>query len=152
MLSPPSTNLAEYAISIKNGFLPEEPPLQHLTNDYYLPWELVIGQLPQLLDSNTLRTTVDLLPVLSTSYFETEPEWRRAYLILSFFTHAYIWESGRPSDVSTDVLTFLDICLHISASATMYIYPYSQSSRPPISPPNGNLCGTQPLELCSPRS
>ena len=101
MLGPPGINLTKYAISSANGFLPEGPPLQQLT-DYYSPWEEVIRQLPHLLNSHTLRATVDELPVLSLSHLTSEPEWRRAYLILSFLTHAYIWETSgsRPSDVS----------------------------------------------------
>jgi indoleamine 2,3-dioxygenase len=105
MLSPPSTNLTEHGISTINGFLPHESPLEKLSDDYYLPWELVIAELPQHLHATTLRTTVDRLPVLSTSKFKTEPEWRRGYLILSFLTHAYIWEAGGPSQVSVYLIT-----------------------------------------------
>jgi hypothetical protein len=31
-------------------------------------------------------------------------EWRRAYLILSFMTHSYIWEAGGPSEVKLSLL------------------------------------------------
>jgi indoleamine 2,3-dioxygenase len=115
MLGPPSTNLAEYAISVTHGFLPDEPPLQALTDDYYLPWELVIGQLPQLLESNILRTTVDRLPVLSTSHLKTESNWRRAYLVLSFLTHGYIWEAGGPSEVTVLIQITPRLMLMISS-------------------------------------
>ena len=72
MIAPPSKNLADYAVSLQNGFLPDELPLQELPNPYYNSWEVTIGKIPQLLDSISLRTSVDKLPVLSTSYLKSE--------------------------------------------------------------------------------
>lgn len=43
---------------------------------------------------------VDALPILSTDLLLTEPEWRRAYSILGFIAHAYVWGGDTPSDVS----------------------------------------------------
>ncbi|KAH6666797.1 indoleamine 2,3-dioxygenase-like protein [Halenospora varia] len=91
-------NLASFAVSTQNGFLPDEQPLEFLDDPYYANWEAIITELPSLLNSASLRNHVDALPVLSTSHLKSEPEWRRAYLILSFFTHSYIWEAGGPSE------------------------------------------------------
>lgn len=100
MLGPLNVNLAEFGVSTRNGFLPDQPPLRELSNQYYESWEIVLSQLPTLLKTSSLRSEVDQLPVLSTSHLISESEWQRAYLILSFFTHSYIWEAGGPSQVS----------------------------------------------------
>ncbi|ERS97507.1 hypothetical protein HMPREF1624_05675 [Sporothrix schenckii ATCC 58251] len=83
-----------------NGFLPPQLPLATLPDPYYAPWEAIIRQLPALLQANRLRNEVDRLPILSVHALRSEPEWRRAYLILAFLTHAYIWGD----DVVADVL------------------------------------------------
>lgn len=53
-----------------------------------------------LLLSNRLRTVIDKLPVIPASHLETEPEWRRAYSMLTFMAHGYIWGGEKPSEVS----------------------------------------------------
>lgn len=100
MLGPLNLNLADYSVSSRNGFLPDEVPLERLSDSYYIEWETIIEKLPLLLQTKSLRVSIDHMQVLSTSRLVSEPEWRRAYLLLSFFTHAYIWEAGGPSEVS----------------------------------------------------
>lgn len=82
-----------------NGFLPGQVPLRSLPNSYYEPWERLIRDLPAFLETQTLRFEVDQLPVLSVDRLATKAEWRRAYVILSFLTHAYIWGGDRASEV-----------------------------------------------------
>lgn len=101
MIRPSTINLADFAVSTRNGFLPEQLPLEVLSDSYYTPWEIIIKELSTLLSKTQLRKTVDTLPILTTSQLTSEPEWQRAYLILAFFTHGYIWENGGPSEVST---------------------------------------------------
>jgi len=105
MLGPLNVSLADFGVSTRNGFLPDQPPLRELSNSYYESWEIVLSQLPQLLKSASLRSHVDQLPVLSPKHLISEGEWQRAYMILSFFTHSYIWEAGGPSQVCTRALT-----------------------------------------------
>jgi indoleamine 2,3-dioxygenase len=100
MAVPLTGKLEDFEVS-QNGFLPEELPLQRLTGSFYESWELVLDQLPLLLSTSSLRSKVDELEVLSTARLSSQREWQRAYLILSFLTHAYIWESGGPSEVSS---------------------------------------------------
>lgn len=88
-----------------NGFLPEGPPLEVLPDEYYAPWEELIGRLPESLDAGTFREEADRLPILETDRLKTEGEWRRAYVVLCFFAHGYIWGGSRPSEVSS--LSFL---------------------------------------------
>ncbi|ORY57431.1 Indoleamine 2,3-dioxygenase [Pseudomassariella vexata] len=82
--------LNKFAVTC-NGFLPADAPLSVLPSDHYQPWEQVIQQLPVLLSNGTLRERIEALPVLSTEYLSALAEWRRAYVIMAFFTHAYVW-------------------------------------------------------------
>lgn len=56
--------------------------------------------LPEMIQTERIRQEVLNLPVLSTEKLNQEAEWQRAYLILAFLTHAYIWGGARPEDVS----------------------------------------------------
>ncbi len=105
MRGPLNINLAEFGVSPRNGFLPDQLPLQVLIDQNWACWENIIRQLPSLLKSRTFKTRVDKLPIPSTSNFRSEQEWQRAYLILSFMTHAYIWEAGGPSEVCIETWT-----------------------------------------------
>lgn len=92
-------SLDEYNISSDNGFLPDYLPLQKLTHSYYTPWENLASQLPILIKTGQIRPLIDNLPILDTFWLLSEPEWRRAYSILGFLTHAYIWGGPKPQDV-----------------------------------------------------
>ncbi|TVY83708.1 Indoleamine 2,3-dioxygenase [Lachnellula suecica] len=96
MMPPLEVNLEPFGVS-RNGFLPKELPLQRLCDQYYESWEVIMDQLPSLLTAASFRIKVDDLRVLSPSRLSSTREWQRAYLILSFFTHSYIWEAGGPS-------------------------------------------------------
>lgn len=99
---PPLPQLEDYDISPNNGFLPSEIPLEVLPDSYYQPWEAVVRNFQSLILTKRLRRIIDALPVLSTDLLLTEAEWRRAYSILGFIAHAYIWGGDKPADVSLD--------------------------------------------------
>lgn len=92
--------LQQHGTTAQNGFLPDTEPLKCLPHPYYAPWELLIGNLPSLISSRRIRSNIDSLPLLDTIFLESEPEWQRAYSILGFLTHAYIWGGDHPSEVS----------------------------------------------------
>ena len=96
---PPLPRLSDYDISPEYGFLPAEIPLKVLPDSYYGPWEAIIQNLQGLILSKRLRSLVDALPVLDTDALLTEAEWRRAYSVLAFIAHAYIWGGDTPADV-----------------------------------------------------
>lgn len=105
--SPPIP-LDEFRVSYETGFLPinrncnnKKLPLHRLTNPYFSPWEDVISYLPQLIQTGEIRQKVLDLPVLSVENLDAndEPEWQRAYLVLAFLTHAYIWGGEKAEDV-----------------------------------------------------
>jgi indoleamine 2,3-dioxygenase len=98
---PPVPALEDYDISPKHGFLPTDAPLAVLPDPYYARWEAIVSNLQTLLLSRRLRRTVDRLPVLSTKYLQTASEWRRAYVVLVFMLHAYVWGGEKPAEVGS---------------------------------------------------
>lgn len=92
--------LASFHVS-RNGFLPAQEPLKKIPSSYYEPWELVIHNLHSLLANGTIRQRVEHMPVLSTDKLRSEPEWRRAYVILTFLLHSYVWGGEKPAEVRT---------------------------------------------------
>ncbi|KAJ5106067.1 hypothetical protein NUU61_003414 [Penicillium alfredii] len=93
---PPVPSPAVYGVSSDHGFLSPEPPLEVLPDPYYAKWEAIIENLQALLLSKRLRSMVDRLPVLSTTHLHTDAEWRRAYVVLVFMLHGYVWGGDRP--------------------------------------------------------
>ncbi|KEY68255.1 hypothetical protein S7711_04786 [Stachybotrys chartarum IBT 7711] len=95
---PPIPALSDYGISPTHGFLPDSLPLTRLPDPYYNKWEAVVANLQALILSRRLRGVIDRLPVLSTIGLEHDAEWRRAYSLLGFMAHGYIWGGDSPSD------------------------------------------------------
>jgi indoleamine 2,3-dioxygenase len=95
---PPVPRLEDYGISAASGFLPAEPPLHNLPA-FYAKWEAIVCNLQPLLLSKRMRAVVDCLPILSTSNLRTDAEWRRAYVVLVFILHGYVWGGDRPAEV-----------------------------------------------------
>ena len=100
---PSRAALSQYGIS-KNGFLPEEAPLQQLPQSYYQPWERIIEELPALIEKQEIRQKVDELPVLSTTQLSSEAEWQRACSVLALIAQGYIWTGPEPSQVGVLLL------------------------------------------------
>ncbi|KAI9853275.1 MAG: hypothetical protein M1830_006701, partial [Pleopsidium flavum] len=90
--------LEDYDISPDNGFLPTNLPLELLPDPYYNKWEAIVANLQALLLSKRLKGVVERLPVLSTSRLKHVSEWRRAYILLAFMSHAYIWGGDKPQE------------------------------------------------------
>lgn len=90
--------LSDYGISETRGFLPDVLPLTRLPDPYYNKWEAIADNFQALVLSKNLRPIVDALPVLSTVGLEGEAEWRRAYSLLCFMAHGYVWGDDVPSD------------------------------------------------------
>ena len=107
--------LEDYGVSVQNGFLPDEFPLQKLPDPYYDSWEAIMAHLPALLHSRQARKEIDELAVLSTSYLRSEREWQRAYSILGFLTHSYMWCGENPAEVLPMAVSipFLEVSSHL---------------------------------------
>ncbi|KAI0838142.1 indoleamine 2,3-dioxygenase [Hypoxylon sp. FL0890] len=106
--------LAKYAMS-RNGFLPEREPLRCLPDRYYAPWESLLENLPSLIKERAIREAVDQIQILSTTRLHTEEEWRRAYVVLSFLAHGYIWSGEKASEVLPPAISvpFLQVSEHL---------------------------------------
>lgn len=111
----PIPRLEDYGLSPTTGFLPSELPLQRLPHPAYDKWERIINNFQSLLLSKRLRLVIDRLPVLPTSHLETEPEWRRAYSMLAFMAHGYIWGGEKPAEELPPPLTYplLQVSAHL---------------------------------------
>jgi indoleamine 2,3-dioxygenase len=132
MLESPRISLDEFGVSLHNGFLPSEQPLRKLPDPYYAPWEAIMIDLPALIQTERIRQEVLSLPVLSTEKLNHEAEWQRAYLILAFLTHAYIWGGARPEDVSTFYFSFrtalvCELTLTVIETSAAHYNPLSTS-------------------------
>lgn len=105
----------DYDVSVQNGFLPTEPPVERLPDTYFEPWEHIMKNLQGLILSKRLREVVEKMPVLSTDRLENEPQWRRAYSVLAFIAHAYIWGGDRPCERVPAPVTipFMATCKHL---------------------------------------
>jgi len=95
--------LEQYDIS-HYGFLPVEEPLARLPQEYYQPWENIMSNLEALIASKEFYNEIKNLEILDTSLLQNIPEWRRAYVILTFFTHAHIWTASVPVEVRIPIL------------------------------------------------
>ncbi|KYG46997.1 hypothetical protein M433DRAFT_142438 [Acidomyces richmondensis BFW] len=111
----PIPNPQDYDVSLEHGFLPSEAPLERLRDRYYEPWEHVVKNLQGLILSKRLHQVVDRLPILSTNRLVGEPEWQRAYSLLGFIVHAYIWGGDRPMEWVPPPLTLplMETCKHL---------------------------------------
>lgn len=87
----PIPRLEEYGLSESTGFLPEAAPLLRLPQKYFRPWETVMESFNALLMADRLKDTVDDMPILSTDNLRNDAERRRAFLVLSFIAHGYVW-------------------------------------------------------------
>jgi indoleamine 2,3-dioxygenase len=149
MLQSPIIRLEDYAVSDKNGFLPTSPPLAKLPA-YYEPWEALAGRLSTLINEGSIRSLIDDLPILDAFWLKTEPEKRRAYSVLGFLTHAYIWGGEKPKDVCPRVtVRFLQDLITCDTYRQFLLVSQSLSSKSanisdshPVQHMQGSLCGT----------
>lgn len=89
-------DILSFDVDRHSGFLPPKLPLQCLPQEYYQPWENLVQNLPALLLSRRVRVLVDKIPVLSTEFLSGPEEHRRAYQVLGFLAHAYVWGTNEP--------------------------------------------------------
>lgn len=98
-------NLQDYDISPDYGFLPPESSLETDLDPYYAKWDHIARNLQRLQLCNRLRSVVNELPVLSCSRLKTLSELRRAYSMLAFICHAYIWAGNELKKVINCAIT-----------------------------------------------
>jgi indoleamine 2,3-dioxygenase len=86
----PQWNLDAYDMDAVTGFLPSLT-LTRLDDVYYAPWESLLDGLSTHLKQRTLVSAVAALPLLSIRHLSTPANWQRAFVVLSFLSHAYVW-------------------------------------------------------------
>lgn len=82
-------HLKDYCMSKERGFLPEIENLCRLPI-YYEPLEVLLDKLPFVVQNKSIREEVYKLPELSTKELKSEQHWKRAYLVLTFLSQAYL--------------------------------------------------------------
>ncbi|KAJ1547525.1 hypothetical protein HK096_002536, partial [Nowakowskiella sp. JEL0078] len=97
----PRKNLKPSAHAFQGLFSLDPPPLRKLPDAYFDPWESLIADLPDLLLAGRLRLEVKKLQVLDTMLLTSLRERERAYLVLSFLAHAYVWGYPKIEGVET---------------------------------------------------
>ncbi|XP_065898337.1 indoleamine 2,3-dioxygenase 2-like [Dysidea avara] len=86
-------DLGKYNISASRGFLPLTDPIVSLPSSFQA-WEVVAAHLPDLIRGKTVREEVDRLPPFPTDDLCSEAEWWRAFCLLTFVSHSYVWCEG----------------------------------------------------------
>lgn len=110
----------------EQGFLSDGPPLARLSNPSYETWEDLASQLPNLIQTSQIRGRIERMPVYTTEHLQTEPEWRRACVIMGYLAHAYVWGGETPKDVSA-YYHFLSVQTRISLTSRQQRLPPSIS-------------------------
>ncbi len=106
-------------------------PIEKITRKSHSSWEIIIDQLPELLANFTFRTVMEDMAILSVTEL-TINELKRAYVILTMFTNAYLWGYHTidsvihtiPSSISIPLLECCKILkmMPISTYATVCIW------------------------------
>ncbi|OKL60566.1 hypothetical protein UA08_03942 [Talaromyces atroroseus] len=96
--------LEAYDVSPRTGFLREIVSCESHLHPYFHPWYFhpwirVTRDLQSLIKDNRIRSVVDGLLVLSRERLETTSQRKKAYSMLGFICHAYIWGGQEPADL-----------------------------------------------------
>ena len=91
-------DLQSYDVSVTHGFLPTEPILRSLPS-HYAQWDEIASALPELIQEHKLRDLITHLLPLPIAGLENTQQQRRAFVILGYMAHAYIWERAAPAHV-----------------------------------------------------
>ncbi|WPK25031.1 hypothetical protein PUMCH_002330 [Australozyma saopauloensis] len=89
-------DVLSFDVDPQTGFLPAQYPITRIADEYYQPWERLVENLPAVLLTKKIRTYVDKLPVLSTDRLGSKENFRRAYQVLGYLAHAYVWGTDQP--------------------------------------------------------
>ena len=106
--------LQEFDISPSLGFLSCSPPIARLPEEYD-SWEQIASGLPGIIAQGQLEKTIESLATIETTYLTLDLQWKRAYVLLAFITHAYVWGKGTKIDTVLPALSepLLQVCAHL---------------------------------------
>lgn len=110
-------SLDDFGLSTRRGFLSDDPPLTAFDNAYFAQWDALVSDLPNLISTHAVRQKIKSLPILDAAKLSTRLEYQRAYVVLAFLVHAYVWAGGsdserKPEEVVPPQLAepFLKVC------------------------------------------
>ncbi|MBD1913867.1 MULTISPECIES: hypothetical protein [unclassified Leptolyngbya] len=95
----PPLKLEDYDIHQDCGFLPSQTPAYVSLPSAFQPIEQIATQLPKWMTTGKLRQAIANLPEVTPERELNDLQWRRAMLMYSYLTHAFVW--GQPPPVST---------------------------------------------------
>ncbi|OAA69138.1 indoleamine 2,3-dioxygenase [Cordyceps fumosorosea ARSEF 2679] len=143
----PGLDFHKYAIT-RNAFLPDQSPVAVLSDPYYAPWEAIGQNLAELIDTDAIRDAVRRMPLLSVDKLVSEPEWRRAYSMLAFMTHAYVWGGDKPEEILPPQISvpFLQVSAHVELPPVL---TYAAANLWNFTCPSGSsFSDSEQLSLC----
>ncbi len=93
-------NLEDYEVSREFGFLPTHSPAKAELPEVFEPVQKTSALLPKWLTTGKIRQAIASLPEVDVER-ETldEMQLRRAMLLYSYLTHAYVWGEPTPTKV-----------------------------------------------------
>jgi indoleamine 2,3-dioxygenase len=118
----PFPNISDYDVSPISGFLPTSPPLTYLPPPYSA-WDDLARSLPQSIATKSLRAEINTLPVLPATHLASKPEIHRAFVVLGFLIHAYVWVDGsehpEPNVPAQLGEPYLEVCERLGMQPTL---------------------------------
>ena len=95
-----SLNLEDYEVSQECGFLPTHSPAKAQLPEVFWQVQSPAALLPKWMTTGKIRQAIASLPEVDVDW-ETLDEWqlRRAMLVYSYLTHAYVWGKPTPAKV-----------------------------------------------------
>ena len=107
-------------VDLERGFLPSPDPLERMPTGFE-SWDEIGYDLPKLLAAGRARAVLSLMPQLDPAELPDEAV-PRAMLLLSFFGHAYVYQSWQS-----------DVAVHLPAAlARPWVSVANRLGRPPI--------------------
>ena len=105
----------EFGISPTLGFLSPHPPSLEFKDSYYKPWDALTQKLAESITSAVLEEEIAQVPLLHTDKLNDALEYRRAYVVLAFLAHAYVWSKATPNECVPPQIAepFLDVCAYL---------------------------------------
>jgi indoleamine 2,3-dioxygenase len=93
-------NLADYEVSPEYGFLPTHSPATAQLPQVFWQVQQTATLLPKWLTTGKIRQAIASLPEVDTDWEALENmQLRRAMLVYSYLTHAYVWGEPTPAQV-----------------------------------------------------
>lgn len=115
-------NISDYNVSPTLGFLPPSPPLKSLP-PYYRLWDDLVSHLSHSIISKSLRQEVAQLPVIEATHLTKLEELHRAFVVLGFLVHGYVWcdgsEKPEPNVPPQLAEPYLQVCERLGMEPTL---------------------------------